>query len=115
MVFIEAARAPLGKLTVFSGRASRQEFWSFVLALWVVVFAIVMTIRLLAPELLVGLVLPVILVEYLAVWAVAVRRLHDRNMSGFMLLAAFIPAVGLVVVLLFLALPGDPQSNRFGP
>jgi uncharacterized membrane protein YhaH (DUF805 family) len=114
VTFIEAARAPLGKLTVFSGRASRKEFWSYALALLLVVFAIAQVIRSLAPDLLLVLLLPMILVEYLAIWAVAVRRLHDSNKSGWILLIAFVP-VGLIVVLLLLALPGDPQANRYDP
>jgi uncharacterized membrane protein YhaH (DUF805 family) len=109
--FIEAARAPLGKLTVFSGGSSRQEFWSFTLALGIVVLAIAAAIRQLSPELSVVLALPIALVWYLAMWAVAVRRLHDRNMSGFMLLIAFIPVVGVIALLVFLAMPGDPQTN----
>jgi uncharacterized membrane protein YhaH (DUF805 family) len=115
VTFIEAARAPLGKLTVFPGRASRQEFWSFVLVLWVVVIAIALVIRLLAPGLSVVLAFPITLVTYVAIWAVAVRRLHDRNMSGWTLLVAFVPVVGVVAVLVFLAMPGDPQANRFDP
>ena len=114
MTFIEAARAPLGKLTVFSGRAGRKEFWSYVLALFLVVFAIAQVIMSLAPDLALVLLLPMLLVEYLAIWAVAVRRLHDSNKSGWILLIAFVP-LGLIVVLLLLALPGDPQANRYDP
>jgi uncharacterized membrane protein YhaH (DUF805 family) len=114
VTFIEVARAPLGKLTVFSGRTGRKEFWSFALALWVVLFAIALLIRLLAPDLALVLVLPIVLLEYLAIWAVAVRRLHDRNLSGWLLLIAFVP-LGVIAVLLLLALPGDAHANRYDP
>ncbi len=115
MSFIQSARAPLGKLTVFSGRSSRQEFWSFVVAFWVVGFAIALAIKVLAPELYLVLGFPMTLATFLAMWAVTVRRLHDRNMSGFVLLVAFIPVVGVIALLVFLAMPGDPQTNARDP
>ncbi|MEL7189336.1 MAG: DUF805 domain-containing protein [Pseudomonadota bacterium] len=54
--------------------------------------------------------------------AVAVRRLHDRDMSGWWILGvvvvSFIPLIGLLgsiafIVLMFL--PGTDGPNRFGP
>lgn len=54
--------------------------------------------------------------------AVTVRRLHDRDMSGWwylgMIVASFIPIVGLLASIAFLVLmflPGTSGSNRFGP
>ena len=115
MTFAEAARAPLGKLLVHSGRATRKEFWSFAVALLIVILAIALATRVVAPDLLVPLAVPLVLAEYLAMWAVAVRRLHDASMSGFMLLVAFVPLVGLVTVAILLAKAGDPGANAYGP
>ncbi|HTN13930.1 MAG TPA: DUF805 domain-containing protein [Sphingomonadaceae bacterium] len=54
--------------------------------------------------------------------AVTVRRLHDRNLSGWwylgMIVASFVPLVGLLAGLAFLVvmfLDGTPGPNRFGP
>lgn len=54
--------------------------------------------------------------------AVTVRRLHDRDMSGWwylgFTLAGILPLVGLIASLVFLVLlllPGTSGSNRFGP
>ncbi len=54
--------------------------------------------------------------------AVTVRRLHDRNMSGWwylgLIVATFIPVVNFVASIAFLVLmvlDGTPGSNRFGP
>lgn len=54
--------------------------------------------------------------------AVTVRRLHDRDMSGWwylgFALAGLIPFVGFLASLAFLVilfLPGTSGSNRFGP
>jgi uncharacterized membrane protein YhaH (DUF805 family) len=46
--------------------------------------------------------------------AVAVRRMHDTNRSGWWLLIAFIPIVGTIVLLIFLLLDSNPGDNRFG-
>ena len=115
MTFAEAARAPLGKLLVTSGRDSRKEFWSFALSLLIVVIAIALTVRLMAPDLLIVTALLLVPTEYLALWAVGVRRLHDANMSGFMLLVVFVPLVGLITVAILLAKAGDPHANAYGP
>lgn len=54
--------------------------------------------------------------------AVTVRRLHDRDMSGWwylgFILASFIPFLGIIAGIAFLVLmflPGTPGPNRFGP
>ncbi|WP_336981340.1 DUF805 domain-containing protein [Altererythrobacter fulvus] len=54
--------------------------------------------------------------------AVTVRRLHDRNLSGWwylgMIVASLIPLVGFIAGIAFLVimfLDGTPGSNRFGP
>jgi len=54
--------------------------------------------------------------------AVGVRRLHDRDMSGWWYLGLFvgmiIPLVNFIAAIAFLVLmllPGTPGPNRFGP
>ena len=44
-----------------------------------------------------------------------VRRLHDTNRSGFILLISFIPFIGGLVLLFFLIPEGTKGKNRFGP
>jgi uncharacterized membrane protein YhaH (DUF805 family) len=46
--------------------------------------------------------------------AVAVRRLHDVNMSGAWLLIDLIP-FGVIVLLILQAMDGTPGPNRYGP
>lgn len=53
--------------------------------------------------------------------AVTIRRLHDRDMSGWwylgLVVASFIPIIGFLGSIAFLVLmflPGTPGSNRFG-
>jgi uncharacterized membrane protein YhaH (DUF805 family) len=60
-----------------------------------------------APVFLVAIIIPGC--------AVFIRRLHDTNRSGWWWLVSFIPLVGGIVLLVFLATPGDQGDNDFGP
>ena len=46
--------------------------------------------------------------------AVAVRRLHETDKSGWFLLLGFIPLVGGIIVFVFMCLNGTVGANRFG-
>jgi uncharacterized membrane protein YhaH (DUF805 family) len=46
--------------------------------------------------------------------AVAVRRLHDTGRTGWWLLIAFIPLVGTMILLVFLVLDSEVESNDYG-
>lgn len=54
-----------------------------------------------------------------AIWisiAAAVKRCHDRGLSGFMLLFAMPPVIGqLWMVLSLIAGRGEANNNRYGP
>jgi uncharacterized membrane protein YhaH (DUF805 family) len=59
---------------------------------------------------------------FIPMLAVVVRRLHDRDMSGWwylgFIIASMIPFVGFIASIAFLVimvLPGTPGPNRFGP
>ena len=48
--------------------------------------------------------------------AVAAKRFHDRDKSGWWILILFIPIIGFIWYLVELGfLPGTPGPNRFGP
>jgi uncharacterized membrane protein YhaH (DUF805 family) len=46
--------------------------------------------------------------------AVAIRRLHDTSRSGWWLLIGFIPLVGWIIVIVFLAMEPTSGSNEYG-
>jgi uncharacterized membrane protein YhaH (DUF805 family) len=46
--------------------------------------------------------------------AVAARRLHDTDRSGWWLLLGLIPVIGSLVLIFFLVQKGTEGSNRFG-
>ena len=112
--YLEALR----KYTVFQGRARRREYWYFTLFnfLAVVVLTIIdMTLGTFSMDAEVGLLSGIyslgVLIPSIAV---AVRRLHDTDRSGWWLLLCFIPILGVILLIVFLVLDGTPGPNRFG-
>jgi uncharacterized membrane protein YhaH (DUF805 family) len=112
--FQGAIRQQIDNVLNFNGRASRSAYWWYALAMIIVdvvleIFAAVVGSS--ALTLLIGLV---ILVVGLSGLSVAVRRMHDQDKSGWMLLLGLIPFIGGIIVLIFMCLPGTPGQNRFG-
>ena len=124
----------------FSGRSQRKEYWMFAL-LGLIVSAVLLAMIFLDGgmqdfDLEAGMPLnpgPLfyIGVGLFAIWAlgsiipsiaVTVRRLHDRNITGWVYLGAIvvglIPVVGVVAsiaLLVLMVLPGTPGPNKYGP
>ncbi|MET3176661.1 UNVERIFIED_ORG: uncharacterized membrane protein YhaH (DUF805 family) [Arthrobacter sp. UYCu721] len=45
--------------------------------------------------------------------ALTVRRLHDVNQSGWLILLGLIPFLGAIALLVFVLLPSNPEGQRF--
>lgn len=138
MTFAESVKSNLGRkyFFVMRGRASRSEFWWFMLFIGLVnlvaglivavlpveagsIFSLIISLLLLPPNL-----------------SVTVRRFHDRNLRGWWILVPMAPLffwilsggfsaapnmlfsllslILCLAYLLILCLPGTPGSNRFG-
>ncbi len=95
----------LKKYADFSGRASRAEYWVFLLVNIVAVFVLGMIHSVLMMLYMLAVTIPML--------AVAVRRLHDIGKSGWMFLLSFIPFVNFVVIF-WLFSEGQAGSNEFG-
>jgi len=101
------------KYTGFTGRATRRDYWSFVIVSMVVTFVIVLA------ETIVGIKDSFISTLYsLAIIcpgiALCTRRLHDVNKSGWWQLASVVPLLNLFYLYLLWIKPGTPESNKFG-
>ena len=110
----------LKKYAVFSGRASRKEFWYFVLLnilayylLWIVDVVIGWPdsreegyIGVLGSIFTVAILIPTV--------AVSVRRLHDTNRSGWWFLLGLIPLIG-IIFLVFMVQDSQSGENQYGP
>ena len=105
------------------GRASRREFFQFLL-LWhiaivglLAVFYGLTAIFHTGPYLigLAGLIVAILsLVSLMPLAALSVRRLHDTGKGSATLLLFLIPFVGPLIVLGLLCLKGQPQDNQYG-
>lgn len=101
------------KYAEFSGRATRQEYWMFVLINFLIAFAIGFVEGLAGSTGVLSLLYA--LAVFIPSLAVLVRRLHDSGKSGWWVLIAFVPLLGAVVLLIFAVLPSDSAENEFGP
>ena len=103
----------LKQYAVFEGRARRKEYWMFLLFNVVIAAALAIVGRAIGLDgMLRGLYTLGVLIPGLAV---SVRRLHDTGRSGWWLLIVFVPLVGWLIALYFLAQPGKTGQNRYGP
>jgi uncharacterized membrane protein YhaH (DUF805 family) len=99
------------KYADFSGRARRSEFWFGYLAYFLV--AVVANIL----SAVLGTKIPLYLVFLAAVvpiLAAAARRLHDTGRSAAWLLL-ILTVIGVIPLIVFLALDGQPGDNQYGP
>ncbi len=112
MTFGEAVSQGLSNITNFSGRSSRPAFWWFVLAVWI---AEVVVSTLFSTVFHSGfLSLLVWVVFTLAFLSVGFRRLQDVGQNGWLVLLAFIPCIGLILIY-FWVQPSNPGDNAYGP
>lgn len=119
MSFTDAVKTCFAKYVDFTGRAPRSEFWWWALFTFVVSIVLQFVdgsvlgadpmqgdIQVLSSLWSLAVLLPSI--------AVAVRRLHDTDRSGWWYLLVFIPILGWLVLLYFFVLKGTEGQNRFG-
>ena len=116
---VEAVAQYYKNYAVFSGRARRAEYWWPMLLFVIVYFVAVALIEMVAdPEVqaLAALIfLGFLILSILPSVAVVVRRLHDMNYSGWIILAFLIPIAGPIAQLVMMTSRGTLGPNRFGP
>ena len=135
MDFQTSIKTCFNKFAVFSGRASRSEFWFFYLFL-VIGYAITISTIFISIKLFIGILSIFILAMIIPSIAVTVRSLHDINKSGLFILLPLpfeimervleksseglslvflVISLGLYIYLLVLyCTDGDKKNNRFG-
>ena len=103
-----------------NGRASRSEYW------WFVLFNFIVNIVTFVIDLTLGSMITydmgyVGLIAFLALLlptvSVSVRRLHDIGKSGWWILLAIIPIVnfiGIFIIIVFTIMEGEEQPNQYG-
>lgn len=113
MGFGEAISAGFANYATFTGRAARPEYWFWVL--FTVLASIVCKVVDLGIGSSVGMLSVLFsLAAVLPSLAVAARRLHDIDRTGWWLLFGFVPVLGWIVLVVFLCQRGTDGPNRFG-
>jgi uncharacterized membrane protein YhaH (DUF805 family) len=114
MSFGEAISACFSKYATFAGRATRPEYWYWVL--FSVITSLIFGVIQLEVSIEGGQALGLIfnLATFVPSIAVAARRLHDTDRSGWWQLLVLIPVIGWILLLIWLTQRGTPDSNRFG-
>lgn len=136
--FGEAIRSVFSKYGSVQGRATRSEYWYFVLFQFLAsaVASIVLVVGIalaFGPAMvnpnshvqppLAGMLVFVLGALLLGGWwiativpsiAVSVRRFHDAGYTGWLWFFHFVPSIGSIVVFVFMLLGSEPVANRWG-
>ncbi|MBX9837348.1 MAG: DUF805 domain-containing protein [Silvanigrellaceae bacterium] len=119
MNFVDSVKCALKNHINFRGRASRSEFWYFIIFDFSVLFLFGFIhkfiygnsdeldfLKILMSIIFVALILPSI--------SVTVRRLHDINKSGWWIFIQIIPLIGAFIIYTMCALPSTNGPNKYG-
>jgi uncharacterized membrane protein YhaH (DUF805 family) len=114
------------KYTLFTGRASRSEYWWWNLFGFLVCLVhgfglgittsrdggrtpglLSLTLIILFVVFALGIIVPSL--------ALTVRRLHDAGYSGLFAVLGLIPYLGSLIVMIFALLPSSPAGAKYDP
>lgn len=104
MTFGDSISTCFSKYAEFDGRASRSEFWWWVLFTALISLATNIISEALSALFSLGVLLPSL--------AVGARRLHDTDRSGWFLLLWVIPIIGWIILVVW-AIQEGKEPNRF--
>lgn len=110
------------KYATFSGRATRTEYWMFQLFSFICAFVLLFLMLIFSnggQDTAMSMIFFMLFVIFgfgliVPSLAVAVRRLHDSDKSGWFFFVCLIPFVGGIVFLILMCLSSTPTENRFG-
>ena len=97
VTFFESIRICLTKYAEFNGRASRSEFWWFMLFVTLVASALLYVSEAWSNVFLVAILLPLL--------AAGSRRLHEIGKSGWLQLYLLVPVGGIIMLGIWWAMP----------
>lgn len=97
----------------FSGRASRSEYWWYVLFTFILsaVISIAFCWSQNALNIVTGIVNLALLLPGLGL---CVRRLHDIGKSGWWLFISLIPLVGAIILIVWFCKDSQMEPNEYG-
>ena len=113
MNFSDAIGRVFSNYANFNGRSRRSEFWYFILFYWGVLLALSLLAVLLPP--MAALIPMFTLATAVPSLSVCWRRLHDVGRSGLWFFLSFLPMVGTILLIVWLAEDSQPGPNEYGP
>ena len=111
MTFGESISTCFRKYFVIQGRASKSEFWWFQL-LWSASIFIMFIFE--GKEQVTYFFYGIIVIIFIPLFTVGVRRLHDTGKSGFYYFWSLVPFIGSLIVLAFMLGDGTKGRNQYG-
>ncbi len=104
--FVDAMK----KYVDFSGRATRTQYWMYILIFMVIYIALAVLDSVLGTFFIAAIFNLVCLLPSISV---AARRLHDTGRTGWWQLIILIPLIGAIVLLVFLV-QDSHGDNEYG-
>ena len=111
MTLGESISTCFNKCFVLKGRASKSEFWWFQL-LWTASFLVMYIFE--GSEQVQYFFIGIIVIIFIPLLTVGVRRLHDTGKSGFYYFWSLVPFIGSLIVLAFMLGDGTKGRNQYG-
>jgi uncharacterized membrane protein YhaH (DUF805 family) len=117
MKFLETIKFSYQNYSNFQGRASRSEFWYWVLFVALTTFGLAVVASFDgSTQIYKEMLLAVFVLSSISpTLSRVVRRLHDTDKPGIYALFWFTPIVGYVLLTVWFCAKGDFGGNRFGP
>lgn len=122
MSFSESVKSCLDKYATMRGRASRSEYWWFVVFTWIVILLVSFLFGFIGGMInqetgvlvagYIGYILSCLLLIIPSI-CVLVRRLHDTGHSGLWYFISFVPLIG-GLWLLYLMVKDSDDENEYG-
>ena len=116
---VEAVKEYFSKYATFSGRTNKGTFWWTVLGLFLINLALILIGKLFG---MMGNAGTTIMSIVRTIWslgtiipslALAVRRLHDINKSGWFILMGLIPLAGPIILLVYYLKDSVNEGNNY--
>jgi uncharacterized membrane protein YhaH (DUF805 family) len=114
-----AVSSAFSKYATFSGRATRSEYWWFILFQVIAIMGLAFLdgmmgtfsegagLGMLSGLFCLALIIPT--------FAVGIRRMHDTGRSGWWTLINLIPLVGPIIFIVLAAQDSQAGTNSYGP
>ena len=111
MNFLDSIQICYKKIFNYKGRASKSEYWWFQLY-FILISVLIFSLK---DQTFSQVLFGLWIFNHLPLLAVGIRRFHDMNKSGWMVLWSLVPFIGGFIILIMLLGDGTKGKNKFGP